>query len=70
MPLLKTLQRVQSRPHVAFVDDERSQGNSIIVTLADGYDFRNEPGCGVQGFDTASECEAGTRNDCIIKSQR
>lgn len=57
----KTLERVRTRPHVAFVDDERSIGNSIIVTLAEGYCFKVEKGCGVRGYDTVKEVEAETR---------
>lgn len=58
---MKTLDRIKARPHVAFVDDERSMGNSLIVTLADGYCFSAEPGCGVRGYDTVKDAEAETR---------
>lgn len=49
-----------TRRWVAFIDDERGDGNSIIVTLAKGWDFADEPGCGVRGFDTVAEVRAGT----------
>jgi hypothetical protein len=52
---LKSLDKVRARPWVAFVDDEREMGNSIIVTLKDQYDFVCDPGCGVRGFDSARE---------------
>lgn len=61
---LKTL--LASRPWIAFIDDERSIGNSIIVTLANNYDFKNDPGCGVQGFDTISEVKTGTTKSSVI----
>lgn len=57
----KTLEAIRKRPYVAHVDDERSLGNSIIVTLDNKYEFcSEEPGCGVKGFDTVAECRAGT----------
>ena len=49
-----------TRPWVAFIDDERHLDNSIIVTLANGYEFVDEKGCGVRGFDTVAEVVAGT----------
>lgn len=56
-----TLKKIRTRPHVAFVDDERELGNSIVVTLEAGYCFAADPGCGVRGFDTITEAEVGTR---------
>lgn len=55
----KTLDAIRAFPHIAHVDDERAIGNAIIVTLKDGYFFKNEPDCGVQGFDTVREARAG-----------
>lgn len=55
----KTLEAIRALPHVDFVDDERAIGNSIIVTLAAGWEFVAEPGCGVRGFDTVSEARQG-----------
>ena len=57
----KTLARLRKLPYVAHVDDERDCGNSIIVTLKDGYYFENDPGCGVRGFDTPTEAA----QDCV-----
>lgn len=54
-PVSRTLERTRAYKHVAFVDDEREIGNSIIVTLVDNYYFNDDPGCGVRGFDTATE---------------
>ena len=61
-----TLDKIRARSHVAFVDDERDLGNSIIVTLREGFDFADEPGCGVQGFDTVKDCERATRSARVI----
>jgi hypothetical protein len=57
----KTFQNLlDTRRWVAFIDDERIDGNSIIVTLAEGWDFADDPGCGVRGFDTVAEVKKGT----------
>ncbi len=63
----KTLDAIRKLPHVAFVDDERDIGNSIIVTLAKGYTFKSEPDCGVQGFDTVRECQVGTARKMVLQ---
>ena len=47
----KTLEAIRKLPHVLAVDDERSIGNSIIVTLKTPFCFMTEKGCGVRGFD-------------------
>lgn len=66
----KTLDRIKRRSWVAHVDDERSIGNSIIVTLADNWCFRDDPTCGVCGFDTVSEAYAGTaKKACYTERQ-
>ena len=66
----KTLDKLKTtRPWIAYIDDERSLGNSIIVTLADGYEFADDPGCGVQGFDAVAEVRAGTSKDNIVRTQ-
>lgn len=57
---IKTLAAVRYLPHVQHVDDEREQGNGIIITLAEGWSFKADPGCGVRGFDTVPEVIAGT----------
>jgi hypothetical protein len=36
-------------------DDERSYGNSLIVSLHPGNCWRFDPGCHVAGFDTVKE---------------
>ena len=61
----KTLSKIASRPWVAHIDDERAEGNSIIVTLDNEYDFADNPGCGVAGYDTVKEVEIATRWDNI-----
>lgn len=64
--MLKTLQKIlDSRLWVAHIDDERGDGNSIIVTLSNEYDFADNPGCGVAGYDTVKEVEIATRWDNI-----
>jgi len=63
----KTLQKILStRLWVAHIDDERADGNSIIVTLDKDYVFMDERNCGVRGFDTVAEVEHGTRFSEII----
>lgn len=56
----------QSRPWIAHIDDERAIGNSIIVTLAAGYDFADDPGSGVKGFDSVTETRSGTRKSEVV----
>lgn len=64
--MLKTLQSMlDTRRWIAHIDDERAEGNSIIVTLERGWEFADDPGCGVQGFDNVTAAEAGTRKDCV-----
>ena len=60
-------QLLESRRWIAHIDDERSEGNSIIVTLAKGWDFSDEKGCGVRGFDTLSEVKAGTTSKMVTQ---
>lgn len=62
----KTLNVIRSLPYVSHVDDERAIGNSIIVTLEKGFGFRDEPKCGVRGFDTVSEAKNGTAKRCVL----
>ncbi|VWC79104.1 hypothetical protein BLA39750_01065 [Burkholderia lata] len=66
MPTL--IDRTKSRAWVGHVDDERDSGSGYIVTLAPGYDFADDPGCGVRGFDTLSEAEEETRRANVIDS--
>lgn len=64
--MLKTLQKIlDTRLWVSHIDDERGDGNSIIVTLDNEYDFADNPGCGVAGYDTVREVEIATRWDNI-----
>jgi len=63
----KTEQNIlRTRLWVAHIDDERSDGSGIIVTLANEYVWEDERDCGVRGFDTLKEVERGTRFDCVI----
>lgn len=64
--MLKTLQKIlDTRLWVSHIDDERADGNSIIVSLSNEYDFADNPGCGVAGYDTVKEVEIATRWDNI-----
>jgi hypothetical protein len=64
----KTLDTLLASRHwIAHIDDERSQGNSIIVTLEKGWDFEDEKGCGVRGFDTVAEVKAGTSRHKVVQ---
>lgn len=62
----RTLDEIRKRSWIHAVDDERSLGNSIIVTLANGFDFADDPGCGVKGFDTVSEAKVGTTKSAVV----
>ena len=65
----KTLDKLlATRPWIAFIDDERAEGNSIIVTLYNGYKFADEFDCGVRGFDSVKDCERDTRKSNIDTS--
>ncbi|WP_291519312.1 hypothetical protein [Acidovorax sp.] len=64
----KTIVQIKAaRPWIRHIDDERSLGNSIIVTLTDAFCFADDPGCGVKGFDTVSELRAGTRKSDVVE---
>lgn len=63
----KVLSTLAKQPWVAFVDDERHLGNSIVITLADGWFFKNEPDCGVQGFDTIKEAQQGAAKSRVFQ---
>lgn len=64
----KTLNTLLASRHwIAHIDDERSQGNSIIVTLEKGWDFEDDKGCGVRGFDTVAEAKAGTSRHKVVQ---
>jgi hypothetical protein len=64
----KTLNTLLASRHwIVHIDDERNQGNSIIVTLEKGWDFEDEQGCGVRGFDTVAEVKAGTSRHKVVQ---
>ena len=54
------------RSWIAYIDDERELGNSIIVTLAEGWFFVDEPDCGVRGFDTVGEVRQQTARNAVV----
>jgi len=57
-----------TRPWVAHIDDERGNGNSIIVTLDEDFVWDDEKDCGVRGFDTVKEVEQGTQRNCVFRT--
>lgn len=64
----KILDQLQAdRLWIAHIDDERSDGNSIIVTLEPGWYFIDEKTCGVRGFDTVAEVRSGTSANKVIR---
>ena len=66
---MKTFARLlKTRPWIAHIDDERGEGNSIIVTLDEDFVWDNEKDCGVRGFDTLKEVEFGTRRDSVFRT--
>ena len=56
-----------TRRWIAHIDDERTEGNSIIVTLEKGWDFEDEKGCGVRGFDTLAEAKSQTTRASVTQ---
>jgi hypothetical protein len=64
---MRTLDKLKARPHVAHVDDERGIGNSLLITLAAGYCFTAEPGCGVRGYDTVKDAEEESRASGVYR---
>jgi hypothetical protein len=64
----KTLEQLLATRHwIAHIDDERNIGNSIIVTLEEGWDFADIGNCGVNGFDTVAETKAGTSRHKVVQ---
>ena len=63
---MSTIQKIASRLWVAHIDDERADGNSIIVTLDSDFVFDDERDCGMRGFDTLKNAEQGTRLNSVI----
>lgn len=64
----KTLDKIRALPFVAYVDDERNDGNGIIVTLKLPYCFKIDPGCGVRGFDTVGEAAKEVTEDNVYRA--
>jgi hypothetical protein len=65
----KTIQKIiATRPWVAHIDDERGEGNSIIVTLDEDYVWDDEKDCGVRGFETVKEVLQGTSRDSVFRT--
>lgn len=54
--------------HVLHLDDETELDHGYIVTLRDGYTFKDEPDCGVRGFDTMAEVRQAIKLSNIIKT--
>lgn len=54
--------------YVAHVDDETDLDHGYIVTLASGYTFKDEPDCGVRGFDTMAELKQAIKASNIVKA--
>ncbi len=65
----KTIDRLlDSRRWIALIDDERGTDlGCIIVTLKNGWDFEDEKGCGVRGFDTLAEVRSDTTKACVTQ---
>jgi hypothetical protein len=59
----------RDREKVLHVDDERSIGNSIIISLRDGFEFGTDTfeRRHVEGFDTITEARVGVW--CAIKCE-
>ncbi len=63
---MKTLEVLRTLDHIMHVDDEREMGNSIIVTLAEGWFFADDPDCDVQGFDTVTDARRGCSRKKVV----
>ena len=61
---------LRQRPWIAHIDDERNQGNAILVTLANCCYFANERGCGVRSYDTMAALKTDTRRANILHYSR
>lgn len=48
-------------------DDERAEGNGVIVTLRYGYSFLRDEHLGVKGFDTVTEAKRGVRAGDVFR---
>lgn len=65
MSTLTNLQSIHAK-RVAHIDDERSDGNSIIVTLRKHWYWADEPDCGVRGFDTLKDLKEGLKSANMV----
>nr|WP_160327490.1 hypothetical protein [Burkholderia ambifaria] len=52
-----------------YVDHERADGNPIMLVLRNGFDLRDDPGCGSRGVDTVAEAEVVTRACNVIPAR-
>lgn len=57
------------RRWIAFINDERKEGNGIIITLKKGWDFADEADCGVRIFKTVAEANSGTINSKVNQNK-
>ena len=58
---------LKQRQWIAYIDDERELGNSIIVTLKEGWYFVDDPNCGVKGFDSIKEVMEETKKSNVTR---
>lgn len=61
----KVFAAISARSWISNISDERAQGNSIIVTLKDGWFFNADSTSGVRGFDTVRETAMGTSKNSV-----
>ncbi len=57
-----TLDRLRAHPRVELVDDERAEGNSVIVTLRQGWSYSDGEDNRVEGADSPSAALAMVRS--------
>ena len=58
---------INTRRWIKHIDDERSIGNSLIVTLERGWHFNDGDREGVRGYDTMTELKADTKRDNVTQ---
>jgi hypothetical protein len=58
---------INTRRWIRHIDDERSIGNSLIVTLERGWHFNDGDREGVRGYDTLTELKADTKRDNVTQ---
>jgi hypothetical protein len=59
----------KGRNWIEHIDDERDLDHGIIVTLKHGWFFKDDPNCGVRGFDTVKEAKDGTAKSEVYEAQ-